>query len=167
MFVQSPDYKIGLRSFMNLQPDNVRRMREKDRITCSCERHENLRLGLQHFELMTETVHKDCPCPDDAPCNLRGKVPTSCHGFVDWAVCAPDEADGEHAPPCVEGTCVVCAAGLGNLTFCEKEKDLSGNLKVRRCREGWQEQVLWCTPMVHCTVVLYIMVPITHYTIVH
>ena len=57
MFVQSPDYKIGLRSCMNLQLDNVRRMRGKDRFTCSCERHENLRLGLQYFEMMTENMH--------------------------------------------------------------------------------------------------------------
>jgi hypothetical protein len=123
---------------MNLQLDNVRRMRGKDRFTCSCERHENLRLGLQYFEMMTENVHKDCTCPDDAPCNQLGKVPTSCHGFVDWAICAPDEADGEYAPLCVEGTCVVCAAGLGKLTFCKKEKDLCGIIKVRRCRQGWQ-----------------------------
>jgi hypothetical protein len=75
---------------------------------------------------------------------------------VNWAICAPDEADEEHAPLCVEGTCVVCAAGLGKLTFCEKEKDLCGILKVRHCRQGWQEKVLWCT-VLWCTVLYYMV----------
>jgi hypothetical protein len=48
---QLPAERIGLRSFMKLKPANVKRMREKDRITCGCSRHENLRLAITGFNL--------------------------------------------------------------------------------------------------------------------
>jgi hypothetical protein len=60
--------RIGLGSFMDLKPANVRRMRDTDRITCGCSRHENTRLAITGFNMLSARVHENNQCPEGAEC---------------------------------------------------------------------------------------------------
>jgi hypothetical protein len=126
-FVQYPATKLGLRSFMILRPKQIRRMREKDRITCGCSHHENLRLGIGYFNMTSRRVHEGCPCPPDAPCQTRGTVPESCHALMDYLLCDKPEGATQYARACVEGSCGVCGGGAGALQLCEKERRMDGS----------------------------------------
>jgi hypothetical protein len=125
----SPHDKVGLRSFMNLKPDNVRRMREKDRITCGCSKHENLRLAITGFNLASLRVHENNPCPEGAECRIRGRVPSSCHELLDKFLCARPVGQEHPSPQCVDGTCLSCGGGLA-LPLCAKERQTVDAIEV-------------------------------------
>ena len=110
---------------MNLKPANVKRMREKDRITCGCTKHENLRLAISGFNLASTRVHEGNLCPPEAECVMRGKLPTTCHELIDKLLCPRLEGQHHHAPECIAGTCETCAGGL-SIPLCEKERQTTG-----------------------------------------
>jgi len=122
--------RIGLRSFMDLKPANVRRMRDKDRITCGCSRHENMRLAITGFNTSSARIHENNQCPEGAECKQRGKIPGSVHEFVEKFSCARPAGQAHANPECVDGTCLTCGGGL-SVPLCAKERQTNGGLQVR------------------------------------
>ena len=132
-FVQYPLTAVGQRSFLMLKPPQVKRMREKDRMTCGCSHHENLRMAIFYFLLMSRRVHERCPCPEDAPCRTRGEIPSSCHELMEFLLCDKAAGATRYTRACVEGSYTVCAGGPGGLPLCEKERRMDGCEVRKNC----------------------------------
>jgi hypothetical protein len=124
---QYPNIKCMLRSFINLMPECIVGMRLQDRMMCACHRHENTKLAVRWFNRMSAAIHRDSPCPPNAECNLRGKIPESGHSLSEWLLC--ETAQWPPKAECVNGTCKACAGGLKKMQFCKKELELGEGLK--------------------------------------
>ena len=120
---------------MDLKPANVRRMRDRDRITCGCSGHENMRLamgftGSMGFNMSSARIHENNQCPEGAECKKRGKIPGSVHEFVEKFSCAHPAGQAHANPECVDGTCLTCGGGL-SVPLCANERQTGGELQVR------------------------------------
>ena len=152
---KEPDAKIGLRTFEQKKPKQVRRLTRRDTISCCCRYHEDFRLALTAYNRAHEVLHSKCECEDMTCCPLLGgqravlsnrkptvafpdkvcgrcEVGSSTSTFVASLLCPkPTGADGEpaefHAMPCLDGSCEACG-GLRNLKLCEAEIGKAGQL---------------------------------------
>jgi len=125
--------KVGLTLFRLLKPPQVRKMTEKNRLTCGCKEHENARKALQGLRNMTRVVHDPRhggPCPPNAPCRQRRPLPTSVHECIEQALCPIQPGHTTYAARCVEGSCSKCCGGLSSKlakSWCSKELNGASN----------------------------------------
>jgi hypothetical protein len=134
--LKNPNVDISLTKFRELKPPEVRCMRCKDYITCSCLYHEDIRLVLIAIWKARKFVHRNHKCKKGSPCQdhilpdktvVLKKLPTNAHDFYHESLCAFPEG-GEAKIECLLGTCKKCLSGQLSLKFCDWEKKKCGLL---------------------------------------
>ena len=145
---KEPGLKIGLRTFEQKKPKQVRRLTRHDTISCCCRYHEEMRLAVTGYHRAHEVLHSNCDCGDRVCCPLVGgqravmsnrkptlafpdkvcgrvEVGCSTSSFTAAQICPKPTLDnGEpaefHDLACLDGSCGNCS-GLQNMTLCASE----------------------------------------------
>ncbi len=145
---KNPGLKIGLRTFEQKKPKQVRRLTRRDTISCCCRYHEEMRLAVSGYHRAHEVLHSKCDCGDRSCCPLvggqravlsnrkpttafpdmvcgRAEVGSSTSAFAAAMMCPKPVLDnGElaefHDLACLDGSCENCS-GLQNMQLCASE----------------------------------------------
>lgn len=118
---KNPSVKIGQRQFESYKPFFVTSVRQKDRNTCCCRQHVEIR-GL--FKSTMEYRKKLLKGMNTSRAN-EFRVYDHLTDIVNETLCPKSETDQFHTKACIDRECDQC--GVNNLKFMPEEMDTSEN----------------------------------------
>ena len=119
----NPDVKISQRKFEYLKPFFIRSARERDRRSCLCRKHEEIKMVFSDCMKVRKNIIKTSNCDAVA-------VPSSVSDVVKQTMCAKPEGSEFHKLDCITRKCKDCGTKL--LQLLPGEQLLEGTVKWKR-----------------------------------
>ena len=99
----NPDVKVGIRRFETLRPFFVQPVRQKDRETCCCRQHTEIKMVFKKYMEFRKQILNDTESNENAGVQVYEKL----DGMINETLC--ETSDGEqHKLKCINRQCVLC-----------------------------------------------------------